>query len=246
MKELAEPAAYLSDETGYWRRMPWALGAFMSVLGTLNIWITNGEALQPWEIIARGLGGGVVFGVVVTVLFRIWVRWMIRRGFGRPAPEGVQYRLVCSILKSPRMTVPGALLFSRDVVFFVPAAAGALGREVQLPLAMLGVSSEPLRRGWLMRLMAARDPVAMRLTTSAQSESFIVPTPEVTIRRVGDVVAEMGKTLHGDEAGGSKSDEAGGARGERLQSWPAASRRASQVTGSVQGRGNGPPDVDAG
>jgi hypothetical protein len=191
MKDLAQLPAYLLDDTGYWRRMPFVVGGFMCVAGTLNIWFTIGSVLQPWEIVARGVAGGVLFALLFPFLFRLFMRWSVRRTFAKAGPAGAMYRLVCSIRKSPRMMVPGALYLFRDVAAFTPHRLQALGRDVSLPLEELSVSSEQVPRGWLMRLLTARDPLVMRLTTSTQSEAFVVPTPRVTIGVLSSVVKEM-------------------------------------------------------
>jgi hypothetical protein len=195
MRELARLPAYLADDTGYWRRMPLVAGAFMCIFGTLNIWLTIGSVLEPREIIGRGLAGGVLFALIFTVLFRFLLKWSLRRSFRRAAPDGTLCRLICSMRKSPRMTIPGALHFSDKAASFDAHSPKAIGREVQFPLAELNVVAEPIARGWLMRLLTARDPVAMRLATASQSEVFIVPTPHATIAEVSSMVKEiLGKT----------------------------------------------------
>src|SRR5262245_43380090 len=191
VRELAPLPAYLVDDTGYWQRMPIATGAFMCLFGTLIIWLTIGSVLEPWEIVARGVAGGVLFALIFTVFFRALVKWSLRRSFRSAVPEGTLCRLICSMRKSPRITVPGALHFSREAASFAAHSPGALGREVQFPLAELTVSPEPIARGWLARLLIARDPVAMRLATASQSEAFIVPTAHATIAEVSTVVREM-------------------------------------------------------
>jgi hypothetical protein len=119
MKDLAPLAAYFVDDTGYWRRMPVAIGVFMCVGGMLVIWSTIGRDLEAWEIVARGLGGGVTFAVLFTTLFRLSLKRSLTRTLATPGPAdgSARYRLVCSLRKSPLAAVPGALYFWRQPHF---------------------------------------------------------------------------------------------------------------------------------
>ena len=130
-ENLLPLAAYQTDDSGYWRRSPVVSGLLFGV------WMGIFAAVFPLDDsnllysrttrIAISFFSGLIFGPFFTLLTRWWTR-LIQTGLysGKswidvppPANIGVNYRIVCSLIKG-RIAVGGVAYLHSEGVIFAP------------------------------------------------------------------------------------------------------------------------------
>jgi hypothetical protein len=206
MKQLVPREAMDIDETGYWSRMPIAVGIFFgSFMGaTCLLMPLPGDQSHAYvralAALVVALVSGILFGIGFPLRFRKAMRRMQDKVYlGEPPFNGVpppnlslEYRLPATLVDgSP--SVGGALYFGPSDVLFVPHPSGKRGTETLRLGSPATIEFQP-RHGRLTawnRLFLARAATIVDVVSGDNRRSFIIPAPSSTITEIDAVLTRL-------------------------------------------------------
>lgn len=220
MQNLVPRAAYSVDDTGFWDGWPrylflvYGVGFGMTWF-VLNVdWTLHGEAWRSNALVAAAFSiwGGAINGLLVS---RFTVRGRRKRQEqladalyegdprlvpGPPERAGYEWRLPCSAIVSPRMTLAGVLYVGAAGLRFQARAAGAPRRwwrkrrpavrapkppAVDIgPIREITLHVRSLPRTWLGRRITRRAPQVVIVRWPDHAIGLRVPTVDETVPRL--------------------------------------------------------------
>jgi hypothetical protein len=197
-KDLLPREVYDVDDTGYWKRMPVAMGLCFGVSMSLVFiaLVPRGNAALR---VLVGLAGGAIAGVLLSVafprLFRRKMRAFTDRLFAGdpelvpvpPAAKGLSHRLICDWMLPSGFAVGGVLYLGRDGLLFVPhlknlkrdQAILNMGSSDQIQLTLVQPNINVVQR-----MLIPNPPRYLEVTGNGRRECFLVPQPERVIELV--------------------------------------------------------------
>jgi hypothetical protein len=207
MQNLVPRAAYSVDDTGFWDGWPrylfivYAVG-FGLTWFVINVdWTLHGEAWWNSALVAAAFAiwGGALNGFLVSTLT---VRGRRKRQErladalydgdprlvpGPPTRDGYTWRLPCSAIVSPRMTLAGVLyLGTAGLRFQARAASGKLrAPAVDMgPVREITLQVLSLPRTWLGRRITRRAPKVVIIRWPHHAIGLRVPVADETVPRL--------------------------------------------------------------
>jgi hypothetical protein len=218
MQNLVPRAAYSVDDTGFWDGWPRYLFAVYSVgFGitwfALNVdWMLHGDALANSALVAAAFAiwGGALNGLLVSQLTTRRRRKRQERLAdalyagdpllvpGPPEMAGYEWRLPCSAIVAPRLTLAGVLYVGAAGLRFQARAAGAppwwhrrrpaptgLPPAVDIgPVREITLTVRSLPRTWLGRRITRRAPRVVIVRWPDHAIGLRVPTVDETVPRL--------------------------------------------------------------
>ena len=214
MQNLIPLESYLRDETGYWTRLPFVSGTFFGVTFSTFFYFAergSGTLLHPPTFV-HSLVTAVLSGVFFGALFTFFLRRKVKRLWkllylGNAAVEsrfskqtGCTHKLVCTLVQEDT-GIGGTLYLGSDNWQFLPHQEyGQKERSsdkklfqpaTSIHLALIrSPESKGLIRRWLQKFLVPKRPMLLDITSSGAHASFLVPTPEVTLSALHDVIVD--------------------------------------------------------
>jgi len=188
MQDLLPLEAYERTPTiAFWRTAlltaaMWALA--ITLLVVVTEWSVHG--------LGRLLGFIAVPALAFGVLLTFWIRRTIRKRSRRlyrtepavvpPAPSGhFDYRLMCSVMTSPRFSVGGHLYIGRESWVFVPHRWNLPAHRSQIviqPATGLVLERPAVGPWWLARFLAKRPLPTLRVRSAGTDLTIQAPELE--------------------------------------------------------------------
>ena len=206
MENLVDRRIYDIDDTGYWRRLPLAVGLGfgipMAVVFALAV---------PGGGLGARFAIGLISGGFCGILFAVMFPWLLRRNIayvtnalfnGNPnfvvePPGELRYRLPCSWMKSAVFAVGGILYLGRDGLLFVPhsknlkrdLAPFEMGPLHHLNLSL--VAQPPMSLLW--RILIPHAPKLLEIRANGHSKRFLIPQPDSVIGIIQERIEQVGE-----------------------------------------------------
>jgi hypothetical protein len=204
VKDLVPREVYDSDDTGYWKRLPVAMGLSFGISMSLAVILIVPRGSWTFRVLLGLLGGviaGVLFGVVSPRLFRRKMKAFTDKLFAAdpqlvpvpPAAKGLSHRLICDWIQPSGFAIGGVLYLGRDGLLFVPhlknlkrdQAILNMGSSDQIQLTLVQPSINAVQR-----VLIPNPPQHLEVAGNGRRETFLIPQPERVIQLIRERLQE--------------------------------------------------------
>jgi hypothetical protein len=206
MENLLPRAAYDHDETGYWRRLPYAAGLLFATLTVLIDFVFSSapSRFNPVffaAMIVWGVFSGIFFGLLFPLAFRRKMRRMTDRLYSGDTwidvppsrGQGFDHRLVCSRMEG-KLAIGGVLYVGElGLLFLSHKWNGRKWPPIMIaPLAevTIGLTEVP-SYGGLMHLLIPHPQRRLEIQWPGGSAQFIVPTVKETSAKLRQIIETL-------------------------------------------------------
>ncbi len=209
MENLVPRATYDSDETGYWRRLPLAVGIGFGL--PMGIFFSMMTAFMGWgkfglkECLLLGMStgalSGVFFGFFFPRAFRRKMSSITDANYSRePEPDVLAapekkllYRLPSNWMKTDNFAVGGVLYIGKSGLFFLPHGKN-LPRDRSSfemgPADELRLSLTPTTLTGCKRLLVPRPAPLLHIIWPGGEANFLIPSPRNTLGLIEKALRE--------------------------------------------------------
>lgn len=215
MENIISKSAYHIDETGVWKRMPFAFGIPMSIYFAILVRFAMPFTMSRLDLSTAiftclfiGLIVGLTSGLVFTAVMRSMAILTLNSVYdgkskflkSAPMDKEFSHRLPCNWIKSDNCSIAGVLYIGKKSIMFIPFKFNLSWHRESFEIAPLSNAKLSLvqpRLNLLKQILCKNPPRYIEIKWFGREACFLAPEAEQTIMKIKDIIRI--KQLEGHE-----------------------------------------------